>query len=268
VPPHYVVYQMGKVGSSTVYESLRAAGVAPLDKVHYLSREGLERARRSYAGFDVQVPVPYEQVTERLQAEIAARRTVLWKVITLVREPIARDVSAYLQMVDLLHPDLASATAPQLDKLARAAAAQFIGFDESRSYTCRWFDDEFARAFGIDVFEFPFDPAQGWQRIRQPNVDVLVLRLEDVNRVLEEALHAFCGRPVPMVRASSRSAEKLQAVYVEDIYRQIVGRLRIPEATCRRVYASRYARHFYNPSEIECFVERWAQRRVPEQATS
>src|SRR5207248_8117879 len=123
----HIVYQMGKVGSSTVYESLRRAGIPNLFKVHYLSDAGLDRARRLYAGFSVRVPVPHEESSVALQRMLRAGSTgVRWKVFTLVREPVARDVSAYVQMVDLLCPER-DAGGRRVDRIARAAAAQVLG---------------------------------------------------------------------------------------------------------------------------------------------
>ena len=263
--PIYVVYQMGKVGSSTVYESLRRAGVPRVHKVHYLTAEGLDRARRSYQGFSVRVPVPHEATSMMLRTILSAGSPdVRWKVITLVREPIARDVSAYVQMVDLLNPELVAGASPQVSRIARAAAAQFVGFDENRSYTCRWFDDEFARTFGVDVLARPFEHGRGWGRITQDNVDVLVLRMEDLDRVFETAMLDFSGRRVPAIYQSARSPQKLQAAYRKDVYQQILDQARISEQSCRAVYQSRYARHFYSQDELAGFQERWSGERIPE----
>ena len=257
--PVHLVYQMGKVGSSTVYESLRRAGIPHLFKAHYLSEEGLTRARRRYDAFPIRVPVPHEQSTVTLQQMLrdgGADRQ--WKIFTLVREPVARDVSAYVQMVDLLGPKLV-AGGPKVGRIARAAAAQFVGFAEERSYTCTWFAEEFGAAFGLDVLAHPFDAGQGWLRIRSGNLDVAVLRMEDLNRAFETAAAELTGVRVPMVYASARSPDKLQAAYEENVYQQILDRVRIPEGLCRKVYATRYARHFYTDSEIARFTAKWAR---------
>lgn len=256
----YVVYQMGKVGSSSVHESLRRAAIGTLHKVHYLADEGLATARRRYSEFATRLPVPYEETSEHVRALLrAGSPTIRWKVVTLVREPIARDVSAYIQMVDLTNPDLVAGDEPQVGRIARAVAAQFIGFDETTNYTCRWFDDEFRRVFGLDVFSYPFDHARGWQRITQGALDVLVLRLEDLDRVFEEALFEFTGKRVPLIYMSSRSPTKLQAAYRQDVYQQVLSRVRISELTCRSVYQSRYARHFYTPAELAAFQDHWSR---------
>jgi hypothetical protein len=258
----HVVYQMGKVGSSSAYESWRRAGIPDLHKVHYLSQEGLDRARRLYAGFHGRVGVPHERSSSELRRMLdAPPGPVRWKVLTLVREPIARDVSAYVQMVDLLSPQLVAGGAPDIARIARGAAAQFLAFDERRSYTCQWFADELQAAFGLDVLARPFDHERGWVHLRCGAVEVAVVRLEDLTRVFGEVSLALTGVRVPLVYASARSADKLQVAYEEGPYRQIVERVRIAEEACRRVYASRYARHFYTDDEIDGFIDKWSRRQ-------
>jgi hypothetical protein len=254
----HLVYQMGKVGSSTVHRSLRAAGVPALHKVHYLSDLGVARSQRLYAGLARRVPVPHESGTAAVRRLLATGPDLTWKVVSLVREPIARDVSAYVQMVDVLHPELVAGDTPQVARIARAARAQFLAFDENRNYTCRWFDDELGQVFGIDVFAHSFDPAAGAQRLRAGRLDLLLMRMEDLDRVGSAALSEFIGRPVPLVRHSSRAPDKLQAAYQEPVYRQILRQVRVPEPVCQRVYASRYARHFYSAAELDRFTQRWA----------
>jgi hypothetical protein len=258
----YIVYQMGKVGSSTIFESLcSAVDSISIYKVHYLSDQGIDRGRQFYDGLRRKVPIPHEQTTEQLRRRIWEQPRTIWKIVSLVREPIARDISAYVQMVDVLHPGLLGADGPRIDRIARAATVQFIAFDEARSYTCGWFDYEIRQVFGIDVYAEPFDHTNGYLRVRQSNVDLLVLRLEDLNRNGEQALSEFVGQRVSMVRASSRSPEKLQEAYTEDVYRQIVRRVVVSPQVCARVYDSRYARHFYTRDELLANTAKWSTPR-------
>ncbi|MEV0135523.1 putative capsular polysaccharide synthesis family protein [Dactylosporangium sp. NPDC050688] len=256
-----VVYQMGKVGSSTVHRTLREARLpVPVYKTHYLSDEGVARARRLYANLRTSVPLPHEQTVDRLRETLRTVGVPPWKVITLVREPVARDVSAYLQMVDVLHPQIVGDDRTPR-RAARAATAQFLSFDEHRNYTCTWFDVELKAALGVDVFAQPFDHTAGCVRLRRGDLEVLVLRTEDLDSHGAETISDFLGVRVPLRHASSRAPDKLQSVYTEDIYRQVVSRVRLPEPVCRRIYSSRYARHFYLDEERERFIAKWSGPR-------
>lgn len=256
-----VVHQMGKVGSSTVYASLSAAvRNTPVYKTHYLSEQGISRGRALYRDLPRQVAVPHDAESAELARRIRTEPDTRWKVVTLVREPIARDVSAYIQMVDVLHPQLVGGAAVQVDRIARASGAQFIAFDERTSYTCGWFDVEILPVFGVDVYATPFDHARGYTVLRKGNVELLVLRLEDLNAVCSPALSEFTGQDVPMVRHSSRSPEKLQEAYTEQVYRRILRKISVPARCVERIYASRYARHFYTAAELDRFARRWSRQ--------
>lgn len=257
----YVVYQMGKVGSSTVHQSLHAAGVAPLYKIHYLSDLGYARAQAFYERHGPSVGLPHEEATRHLRNLLGSGGSQTWKVISLVREPIARDVSAFLQMADLIGPR-SSRSEPGKDdiaKVARACTAQFYGFTEGRSYTARWFDEEIRESTGVDVFTQRFDPVERCLRIREGNVDLLVLRMEDLDVIGPALLRDFVGRPVPLRRRSSRTPEKLQTYYVNQIYQQVVERISLEPALCERIYRTRYARHFYSADELTAFARRWSR---------
>jgi hypothetical protein len=256
--PVLLLYQMGKVGSSTVFASLQAAGHTNAIKVHYLSDQGLSRADELYASAPVRLPVPYRTQSEQIRRLLRSRNDVMWKAISLVREPIARDVSAFIQMIDMLHPQFIRDGTPDIRAITRAVRLQFLGFSERRSYTCQWFEEELHSVFGLDVFSGKFDPAQGWVRLRQENLDLLILRTESLDETIGPATAEFLGAPVPLVRHSSRRSSKLQAAYQKPWYDLIVSGVRLPQVLCERIYASRYSRHFYSSAERAQFIDRWA----------
>ncbi len=253
---------MGKVGSTTVHRSLSGADLGvEIHKVHYLSDEGVREGKAFYENLAQTVPFPHEETTMKLREQIEERMDAHWRVVTLVREPIARDVSQFFQLLDLLHPELIDNEGnPKTERIARALTAQFMNYDETKSYTCTWFDKEIKKVFGIDVFRYPFNHQDGFTIIRQNNLDLLILRLEDLNRNFCTSFKRFLDReqPITMVRASSRSSQKLETVYREPVYDELLGSIKIPKALCEKVYKSKYATHFYEPQEIEAFVRRWS----------
>ena len=123
----------------------------------------------------------------------------------------------------------------------------------------RWFDREFAPALGIDVFEHPFDPAQGYGVIETPMARVLVLRQENLASA-PGVLGRFLGRPGPVpVPARNEATTKGYA----GSYREFLELARVPERLCDQAYGSRYARHFYADTELAGFRRRWVAGRGP-----
>jgi hypothetical protein len=263
VPPDeaILVYQMGKVGSSTIHESLLAADLqAPVYKTHYLSEQGQREGKAFYDGLKRPVPMPYGDISARLLRAIRSGSGTRWKVVTAVRDPVARDVSQFVQLLDLMQPGLTGDGAGvDPHRVARAITAQFLTFDERSNYTCRWFDTEIRQTFGVDVLDHPFHHEAGYTIIDGDRADILVLRLEDLDRSFGPATQRFLGlsSPLPMVRHSSRRPSKLETAYTEDVYSRIVPLVTVPRSICDRVYATRYARRFYTESERAAFIRRW-----------
>jgi len=90
---HAAMYQMGKVGSTTVTEALRAS-IDPrrVLQVHFLS-DRLSSMVRTHRRAGVR-PLPYHLYLGRATREILRRRSQ-WPclVVSMVRDPIARMVS-------------------------------------------------------------------------------------------------------------------------------------------------------------------------------
>jgi hypothetical protein len=84
---------------------------------------------------------------------------------------------------------------------------------------------------------------------------LLVIRLEDLNRVFEEAVDRFAGLSGTRIAVKNRGEEK--------DYKEMYFRFRqhavIPPDYLETQYSSKYARHFYSPEEIEQFRRKWSQ---------
>ncbi|MER5703737.1 putative capsular polysaccharide synthesis family protein [Micromonospora sp. NPDC002296] len=263
--PPILIYQMGKVGSTSLWETLTRSGIPnPVYKVHYLSDHGIREGGAVFTHLlGVPGTLPHSDAVREVRELLTDEPDRPWKVVSVVRDPIARDVSSFVQLVHFAHPELTRPTI-QEDKIARAASLQFAMYSESDSYHSRWFDTEIRDMFGIDVFETPFDHEHRRLRVSRGNVDLMVLRLEDLTATLSGNLSWFLGVPpsdIPAVYASSRHPEKQAPAYDPDVYRRIVKRVRVPLARSRPIYESRFARHFYTDDEIGRFAAGWAEGR-------
>lgn len=120
---------MSRVGSFSVYYTLRAARLPnQLYHAHYLSpravRSGSFHDRRSYS---------QEMLIGVLRRGLPGIR---WKVITIVREPLAREVSSFFHFLHSQHPDLLARGQPRVEAAVARLTAELEEFDESRNTTC------------------------------------------------------------------------------------------------------------------------------------
>ncbi len=163
-----VVYQMGKVGSTSVYRALQAA--APeysVYHVHTLDAEQMASAQRSYARtYHLRGVVPHHLMASRhLRSDLErGQPRGRWKVLTLVRDPIARNVSSFFQDLQLRHPDFPYASrlaSGDTERLAADLVELFLSRHD-HDEPLRWCDRELRGVLGVDVYAAPFPHDRGW----------------------------------------------------------------------------------------------------------
>jgi hypothetical protein len=250
-----VIYQMGKVGSKTIEGSLRAqTRDRPIFHVHFLTQEGLRREeafyRRHWSKDKGGVHVWEGQYLRRRLAGKPPNDK--WHVVTLVREPIGRNVSDFFQTgareFDLDFDD-ASLVEDRIDELTSLFLERFSRHD----LPLTWFDDELLPALGIDVYATPFPHERGYEIYENETVRLLLIRLEDLRAQSAEAFLAFLGIRHFELLDSNTAEDKAYA----SVYKRFVSGVQMPPEYADRVYGSKYTGHFYTSAEIDAFRKRW-----------
>ena len=255
--PPVLVYQMGKVGSASVMRELEAEG-RPAFHVHTLAPDEVARAgalhRRAYGRCRVNYTWYIGRaLSQRIHAARLDRR---FPVITLVRDPIAREVSGVFEVPELYGKNLVDAQGRfDVERVLERLRVRFCD-ENGCDYTFRWFDRELRTVLGVDVLGSPFPRERGYTVLEGARASVLVLRTEDLDRTLGPGLHELLGieRRGAVVRTNVRD-ESASA----DAYRDVLRRLRLPREVVLRIYAHPFVRHFYPDSMIEAFQRRWTQ---------
>ena len=264
--PPVLIYQFGKVGSSTVRESLRRSPLKrPVYQVHRLSDEGISNYQEKYTKFpDSRHLADCLAIGQTLRQKLYDDDQPSPKpsVITITRDPIAAMLSTFFQTLGNKRADQfrnADGTL-QTDRVINAVHRQFKHFDESTNRICTWFNRELKTTLGIDVFAHPFNPDQGYQIIQHQQVDLLLLRLEDLNQIGGTVISEFLGLPSPLkLRSQNRRDRKALA----EIYEYVKANLNLPKGVCRTIYRSTYATHFYSRKERKAFIDKWsAEQRI------
>jgi hypothetical protein len=254
-----IVYQMGKVGSSTVYASLKERKLdRSLYHVHSLTPEGIETGKRMYAqmirnGADVSASrashlFAGQYLRRRLERGLGEEE---WKVITLMRDPIAINVAAFFQIIDHFVPSFAERYEAGVLEMEEVIEIFLNEFDHEEPL--RWFDFELKGALGVDVFASEFPKSKGYGIYRNGQVEVLVLKLEDLNRCAAAAFRDFLGIDNFRVRTKNVAEGKDYHAAYQEFKRGI----RLPRSFVDRMYESKCVRHFYSEREISRFKANW-----------
>lgn len=197
-----------------------------------------------------------ELLHKKLQQGVPAPK---WKVIALVRDPVARNVSSFFQHLQFNFPTLRSVDKRDPNKLEELTQRFLFESEGTHKFPLTWFHREVRDVFGIDVFAEPFPHEQGYQIYEGEKADLLVIRLEDLDDCGAAALEAFLDlEDVELLTVNKASGKKYDGGY-----RTFKNSLRLPNGYLDRMYGSRMARHFYRPHEIEIFRSSWVTTDAP-----
>ena len=251
-----IVFQMGKVGSSTVVDALEASGCGPVLHVHTLTGEELGRAVARQRGSAA--PYLHEHlITSSVLLRKLKDGLFPCRIITLTREPVARAVSHVFEdnrkKMEQVRQRHGAFTAADV----MAVVTDLLRTDNGIADPTRWFDRELRAVTGVDVFARPFDADRGYTIFESSPAPVLLLRMEDLDRALRPALADFLGVDPASVLVGRRNVGA-QTWYAE-LLQEVKNTYRLPEPLAERVYGTRYVRHFYG-EEAVAMRSRWTIR--------
>jgi hypothetical protein len=118
-----------------------------------------------------------------------------------------------------------------------------------------WFDAEIRGLLGLDVFAEEFSKDEGYQIYTQKNFELLVIRMEDLDRVGRIVVREFLGLPEFNLLRENIGSDKKYA----EAYREVKRKIILPNEYLDSCYKSKYFRHFYSGSEADYFREKWGK---------
>ena len=258
-----IVYQMGKVGSSSILKSLRSMNLdRRVFQVHSLRPETLRRLRRIYYNDDYGYWYKKYQPRSshllvgdylRRQLDLGLRGRRL-QIVTLVRDPVARNVSSFFQTLDLRISDFVEKYLSGLITTVQLGEIFLEEFEE-HEMPLIWLDKELKDMLGIDVYATPFPKAKGYQIYKGGLADVLLIKLEMLNQCAQDAFKEFLGIENFIMSLSNEAIDKTYA----NIYREFVRSLALPSSYLKMMYNSKYIHHFYSNEEIHRFMAKWSK---------
>jgi hypothetical protein len=263
--PPIVVFQMGKVGSKTVERALKGALPSmPVYHAHILCASSIQSEELYRYGkrprFLDKSLLPETShlftsyyLRERLDADNLSE-TNKWKIVTLVRDPVARNISGFFGGITRRIPNFNQKY--QMGMISVQDMIEiFVREYEQHEVPLTWLDSELRSVFGVDVYSDDFPKNRGYEVYAGKFADILLLRLEDLNTCASRAFKEFLNLDkITLVPENvSRDKDYFPA------YTRFLDSVVLPPEYLDRMYKSRYATHFYESEEIDCFRERWSQ---------
>lgn len=252
-----IVFQMGKVGSKTVQESLIRAYRKlhqPVEIYHshilcnFENAEAIIRKER----LNPEPTLAVINAGRELRRQIDESLDRQWKIITLVRDPIARNVGTFFQVLDEHIPNWKQrydSNALTVEDVQKA----FLNAGSIHTEPVRWFDEQLLPVFGVDVFSESFPRETGY-KIYHPDsrISVLLIRLEDLERIGALAIEEFLGLKGIELFNTNIGDEKDYA----ELYR-LFKQKPLPDEYIREMYSTKCAKTFYTSTDIAKFTLKW-----------
>ena len=219
-----LVYQPGKVASSSVYKSIQNYGHNVLH-CHVLAdirdnEDDLYKILNMKSG----------------------------KIICLVRDPIARRISEMWQNMTNRTRYAIDADFNEVEKYYFDCAFENIEF--------RWFENEMQKTFHLDVFDHLFDKDKGYSIIKQENMELLLMKMEKLDE-LENVIGSFLGIKDFQLQNDNIGSEKSYRFAIEE-YKKIFP---ISQERLEEIYKkNNYIRHFYSDQECDELYDKWMRQ--------
>ena len=217
------VFQMGKVASTSIYKSLQTHYEGPVFHAHSFEPfHGSPEIRALHRYHQAQNPI---------------------KIISLIREPVTRNISAFFQN---FKRDTGR-TIEESNLSAIELKRMFLN-NYPHEIPLVWFDNNIQKHFGIDVYSRPF-PQSGHDTFSQDGIELLVMRHDLDDSVKEALVQDFAGLQDFCLESENVGAEKRYA----ELY-ELLKQVKLPLQHLHYLASSKYMHHFFKDDmrEILC----------------
>lgn len=244
-----LIYQMGKVGSVSIENCFDSA-------IHDHSLRGLaHEPTPSYMAYVRSRKYCSQAFYILNSAKYAAKRYGLRsrneiKIISGVREPVSRNVSMFFQELYswIFRYMTGFPDKKTWESSNRSEGIEFLHEAYRLSYDHRygidWFDNEFRKVTGVDVYKHEFDKEKGFTIIKDGKYSIFIYRIENLASLSTE-LSRFLGMDIQIDCSNSGNKK-----WYSDVYRKFLDTYEFDEEYLDTLLETKFATHFYSKEEL------------------
>lgn len=261
--PPLLVYSMPKAGTSSVLYSLRSETDFPVLHIHTLRKDRLLELEKVYKKNWSKADSPTHlwhsfYLLNKLDSK--RDKNDKFKIISLVRDPVAKRISSFFEILylefgynyneklKLMHVE------DVIDELI----SLFINKFSQQTVPREWFELELNGVFDIDIYTKPFSHEKGYQIYEGQQADVLLIRLEDLDRCSNEAFRKFIDIENFSLIKKNVGSRKDYAM----LYKSFLAKVVLPESYLLELYNIKHVQHLYSPDEIIDFKKKWRTKNL------
>lgn len=240
-----LIYSMGKVGSLSLYHSIQGQTDRPVFHIHSLKKEQIDW---EYQTCREKGWWPDSKKTGALIYEKKIQKNQPISIVTTIREPIERNISAFFEVFRYYNMIEASKYEGDIVFLQE----QFLNL-VPHTYPLTWLEDELKEMLHIDVFARSFDVQRKYQKYQYKALNLLLFRVDLPDTEKEEQLHDFLEIPNLKLLRHNVGAQKDYA----QLYQQFKRAVKLPQSYVEQMLSSKYCCHFYSQEERQHLFEKW-----------
>lgn len=261
-----LIYQMGKVASTSLYKTLRNLNLdASIYHLHVLQPSSIDRVMKSYRRRFLHTPridehIIHSQYLRKLLDKGLRTSEPKWKIITLVRDPVARNISEFFQRLPHQSGTIELESGYGIDANLRSLIQEYFQIYDDKPHPFTWLDLELSAVFDVDIPFCDFPRTSGFKVYRFDHIDLLILKLEQLSDCVEDALADFLDlqktKKIKLVTANEASKKKQG-----ELYERFKELIEFSPDYLDRMYKNSHLENIYDQDQIEKFYWRWQADR-------
>jgi hypothetical protein len=240
-----LIYQMGKVGSTTISTTLKSWGIENL-QIHYLTEKTINNIEKQHVLRGLKVPNHVIRSRELLSDNILESKNI--RMISLIRDPVKRNISAFFQNLGAFFPKV------ELDNLDTDTLVKTFIDKYSHNISINWFDVEFKKNTGIDLLKCIINNENDTFTIENDNLKLLLIKVEASDEVKVDSLKAFLkvNSKAELVHGNIGSEKSYSSSYSK--FKEVI---KLPPYYLDSMYSSPLITHFYPREKIAHMRAAW-----------
>lgn len=190
------------------------------------------------------------------------------KIISGVRKPVERIISKKWEGIIHTYKNNNKCIPEILDKNydyfindlllnEKIYGVQFNCIRYHYNNTADWYRDHIEKAFGINIFDYPFDKDKGYSIIEKNNISMFIYRLDKLSH-LENEIKDFSGDSSFKLQKSNLAKEKRYAL----AYRQYLEKVKIKKEFFDNLIYNDSMKHFYTEEECKKYINKWKDKLI------
>ena len=238
---------MGKVGSISIFKSLNQ--IYPKEKLHHLHILNDFELKKVVDKVNKNNRKILGTVKESIKVSRMIKLGYIPKyIITLTRDPIARNISHYFDFV------YNGSKGPLNTRMIPFWINDFIQ-NWNHEFPLKWFDNEMKQTFNLDIYKHSFEKKKGFKIYKKNETNLLLYRLEDLSRVYSEGIKQLLGLNSKQLLSGNIKSDKT-------LYKQFIKKIRIPDNLLEKYYKSKYFENFYSDQDKARFLKKWCNKGI------